>query len=246
MPEAESASAGAEERVPTSAGIPRLPPIVVLVGCAIGIAAVLAAAVIGSEVLEKPVYVFLEEPTQDGPDPWYSGVVSTAGALLWWSAATVSYVTAWIARASRAPGAGFWLGMAVLSTVLSLDDLFLLHEYVFPTHFHVPERVTASTYALTVVVLAIVYRSYVRTLPWQLGVTALAFFGVSLVIDDAYPGGERWQQILVLEEGAKLAGIAMWTLFVVWASLSVLLDSTRRGQSAPEASSRRAGSVSIP
>jgi hypothetical protein len=227
--EAEHVPAGAEETAWKRTLVP-LPPMIVLAACVGGVAMVLAAAVIGSEVLEKPLYVFLEEPTQDGPDPWYSGVVSTTGALLWWSAATVSYVTAWIARDRRAGRVGFWIGMAVLSTVLAIDDLFLLHEYVVPAHLHLSERFTAGAYAVAVLVIAAAYRSYLRSLPWQLGVTALVFFAVSLGIDDAYYGGKRWEQMLLLEEGAKLLGIANWTLFLVWASRSVLLGSHDGGQ----------------
>lgn len=201
--------------------VPRV-PLWVVVGCALGVVALLLAALAGSEVLEKPLQLFLVEPTSDGRYPWYTGVVSTTGALLWWTAATVSYVTAWIAHATRRGPVGFWLGSAVLSTILALDDLYQGHEYVYPKFLHVQQEVTAVIYAGALVALLVVYRSYVRTLPWRVGLASLAFFVVSQYIDFRFEI-DQTERMLFLEEATKLAGIAAWALFFVWASQSVLL-----------------------
>jgi hypothetical protein len=205
-----------------TAVVPRL-PLWVAVSCAAGVVALLGAVLVGAEVLDKQLLVFLVEPASIGSNLWYSGVVSTTGALLWWSAATVCFVTAWVARASGRGYAGFWLGMAALSTVFTFDDLYQGHEYVIKTFLHLPETVTATVYGLALVVLVVAYRSYVRTLPWRIGLVALAFFAVSEAIDFRNEQDELWAVMLFLEEATKFAGIAAWALFFVWASQSVLL-----------------------
>ena len=222
-----AASAAHDDPQSLAARGSRLPSPAVLAVCFAGVGALLAAAAIGAEILEKPLTVFLEEPAQDGSDVWYAGLVSTAGALLWWSAATVSYVTAWVARERRAGVAGFWLGAGVLSTVLALDDLFLLHEYVVPTHFHASERFVVLGYTIAASGLVLTYRRYLRTLPWSLALVALAFFGVSLAIDDVYKGGPTFERYLFVEEATKLLDITAWTLFFVWASRPLLLGLQR-------------------
>jgi len=81
--------------------------------------AFLGAIVVAHEVLDKPLLVFIVEPASIGTNIWYAGVLSTTGGLLWWTAASVSYVTAWISRVTGVGAAGFWLGLAVLTTVLA-------------------------------------------------------------------------------------------------------------------------------
>lgn len=205
-----------------TAVVPRL-PLWVAVSCAAGVVALLGAVLVGAEVLDKQLLVFVVEPASIGSNLWYSGVVSTTGALLWWSAATVCFVTAWVARASGRGYAGFWLGMAVLSTVFTFDDLYQGHEYVIKTFLHVPETVTATVYGLALVVLVVTYRSYGPMLPWRIGLVALAFFALSEAIDFRNEQDELWAVMLFLEEATKFAGIAAWALFFVWASQSVLL-----------------------
>ena len=230
MSEAQTPTAVHPEAEGAIAVVPRA-PLWVVAAAAAAVVALLVAVLIGSEVLEKPLLVFLVEPQSDGSDPWYAGVVSTTGALLWWTAATVSYVTAWIARATGAGHAGFWLGMAALSTALAFDDLYQGHEYVVPTFLHLSEHVTVTVYAVTLVALIAANRSYVRTLPWRIGLTALIFFAISEAIDYRNEQDELWAEMLFLEEGTKLAGIAAWALFFVWGSQSVLLG---RGSTTPQ------------
>jgi hypothetical protein len=203
----------------------------VALGCVLGVVAFLSAALVGAEIVDKPLQLLLVEPTSDGRYPWYAGIVSTTGAMLWWTAATVSFLTAWIARATRSGPVGFWLGAAALSTVLALDDLYQGHEYLYPTFLHVPQKVSAVMYAAALAALIVVYRSYVRTLPWRVGLTALVFFAVSQSID-FLTEEDQSERMLFLEEATKLAGIAAWALFFVWASQSVLL--ARRHGATPQ------------
>jgi hypothetical protein len=206
--------------------VPPLPTWIALTCCG-AVLAFLGAIVVAHEVLDKPLLVFIVEPASIGTNIWYAGVLSTTGGLLWWTAASVSYVTAWISRVTGAGAAGFWLGLAVLTTVLALDDLFQGHEIFYRVYLHLPEEVSGAIYAVVAAALAIVYRSYLRTLPWRIALVALALFSFSEALDFLYPQGDTEYELL-LEDGSKFAGIAAWALFVVWGSQAVLLHGVRR------------------
>jgi hypothetical protein len=205
---------------------PPLPAWIALTASA-AVLAFLGAIVVASEVLDKPLLVFIVEPASIGASIWYAGVLSTTGALLWWSAATVSYVTAWIAKATGAGPAGFWLGLGVLTTVLALDDLYQGHEYVYRVYLHLPEEGSGAIYAAAAAGLAFVYRWYLRKLPWTIALVALVLFTISEAIDFLVEEGDT-QYVLLLEDGTKFAGIAAWALFAVWGSQAVLLNGIRR------------------
>ena len=206
--------------------VPPLPTWIALTCCG-AVLAFLGAIVVAHEVLDKPLLVFIVEPASIGTNIWYAGVLSTTGGLLWWTAASVSYVTAWISRVTGVGAAGFWLGLAVLTTVLALDDLFQGHEIFYRVYLHLPEEVSGAIYAVVAGALAIVYRSYLRTLPWRIALVALALFSFSEALDFLYPQGDTEYELL-LEDGTKFAGIAAWALFVVWGSQAVLLHGIRR------------------
>ena len=206
--------------------VPPLPTWIALTCCG-AVLAFLGAIVVAHEVLDKPLLVFIVEPASIGTNIWYAGVLSTTGGLLWWTAASVSYVTAWISRVMGVGAAGFWLGLAVLTTVLALDDLFQGHEIFYRVYLHLPEEVSGAIYAVAAGALAIVYRSYLRTLPWRIALVAVALFSFSEALDFLYPQGDTEYELL-LEDGSKFAGIAAWALFVVWGSQAVLLHGVRR------------------
>jgi hypothetical protein len=174
----------------------------------------LGVIVVAHDVLDKPLLVFIVEPASIGTNIWYAGVLSTTGGLLWWTAATVSYVTAWISRVTGIGSAGFWLGLAVLTTVMALDDLYQLHEVFYRVYLHLPEEVSGAMYAVAATALVIAYRSYLRTLPWRIALVAVALFSVSEALDFLYPQGDTGYELL-LEDGTKFAGIAAWALFAV-------------------------------
>ena len=109
----------------------------------------------------------------------------------------------------------------------ALDDLFQGHEIFYRVYLHLPEEVSGAIYAVVAAALAIVYRSYLRTLPWRIALVALALFSFSEALDFLYPQGDTEYELL-LEDGSKFAGIAAWALFVVWGSQAVLLHGVRR------------------
>ena len=90
-----------------------------------------------------PIKLLLRDANAEAHDPtlgllFFQGAFSNVGILLWWTAAIVSAFTYFLlrivlrTRATTRLSKTFLLYMALFTGVLVLDDLFMLHEEVFP------------------------------------------------------------------------------------------------------------------
>ena len=114
-----------------------------------------------------------------------------------------------------------FLGAAGLLTgLLAVDDLFLVHENVLPA-FGVPQPVTYGAYAaLGLAYLLVSWREILRHNVVLLG-AAIVLLGTSALID-WFVHSDHPSRIL-LEDGAKLAGICAWAGFHVLAAWTILV-----------------------
>lgn len=102
---------------------------------------------------------------------------------------------------------------ALLTGFLGIDDLIMLHDSVFP-RLGVPEMVTFSVYGvLGLAYLTANWRLIQREEPW-LFLAAVGFLVLSLAVDaTGNDARELWKHLL--EEGAKLMGVAGWCVWHV-------------------------------
>ncbi len=94
-----------------------------------------------------------------------------------------------------------------MTLVLGIDDVFLLHEKVFPW-FGVPEEAVVGSYAGFVLFYLVKFYSVILKTEYVLLVMALSFFGLSATLDLVQPHGSY-----LLEDGAKLVGIVSWLAY---------------------------------
>ena len=89
-----------------------------------------------------PIMDFTRDPLSVMDAPFYIGIVSNIGIVFWAAGATICFFAS--AIVSRLPhssnSTNFLLFGGIITTVLLLDDLFLLHEQVFPQYFHTSEK----------------------------------------------------------------------------------------------------------
>lgn len=180
-----------------------------------------------------PVAHLLKDPGALRPGPWYLGAVSYVGILLWTAAATLClFARKLLPRVEEAEVRSFLLASALLSAVLGLDDLFMLHDSLAPAYLGVPEKVVVLGYGA----LALGYVVRFRRLVWRTEyfplLVAGGFFALSVGVDALDVDDTRF---LLVEDGAKLAGIAGWCSYLghmagqaVRASLAPV-----RGESSP-------------
>ena len=150
------------------------------------------------------------------------GFVSTAGVILWAVTAATSLLCAAVLAITRSPLkiVLFPLLAGLLTTWLTLDDAFLLHETVLPA-FGVPQNGVLALYVL----LAGAYfwtnwKNIFKYDFWILGMGAAAL-ATSLAVDTIFHSLEA--SLVLLEDSAKFFGIFCWTSFHVTTFAKILV-----------------------
>ena len=161
---------------------------------------------------------FTSDPSATVGEPSYIGLVSNVGILLWSGAAALCFFAFAMLR-RRIPNekklSSFLLFSGLLTTLLLLDDLFLLHSNVHGS-LDVPNWLILAGYMAIGFLYLIRFAATIRETEYVPLIFALGFFGLSAVVD-ATPGNYSGQQLA--EEGAKLLGIVSWAVYLVRVSL---------------------------
>lgn len=152
---------------------------------------------------------------------FYYGLVSNLGVMIWTAGAGICLFTSVLlfSRARPRSEVLFFAAAAVFTGWLTLDDLFMLHEWVLPD-YGVPQTVTFGSYAAVAVVYSLLSWRYILALRPVLMASALGLLGSSVVID-ALVHTEGKTQVF-FEDGTKLLGILAWTSFHVLAAFEMI------------------------
>ena len=190
-----------------------------------GIALGLAAALIGvvlyiHTTAEVPMGTLTRDPLSGKPA--HRGLLSQAGILLWAAGAAVCLLAARVLRGG--PGATFMLAAGAITAAVCIDDAFLLHDEVLPL-VGVPEELIYAGYLGMILVFLLAFRRQILGSAYGVLLLALAFLGVSVVCD---AWGLPWLDPYLLEDGAKFAGITLWTAY-----LFTTADSYLKGRIPP-------------
>ncbi|PHK98881.1 hypothetical protein CGL56_10495 [Neolewinella marina] len=147
--------------------------------------------------------------------PVSHGLFSQLGIILWslgiGSLMLVLFTAPYDYRWSR----GFVCYSMVVTLTLALDDAFRIHETLFAEVLGVGEGLAFAIYFLLITGYFTIYPRHILHSPWPLMVIALGLFAVSMGIDQT-PGLANYvgyDEMFLLEDGSKLAGIIFWTLY---------------------------------
>jgi hypothetical protein len=177
-------------------------------------------------LIEDPAFVF--------KGPLYTGAFVYLGVLGWWAAAVATGITGGLLAAR-----GWWgcarpvLLLALVSTVLAVDDMFQLHEGVLDGRLGVPQYASFAAYSL--VLAAFVWRNadFVRESDWLLLSLFVVFISSSAVLDVVGDVADTHHD--AAEEGLELTGTLAWTLYCLRCALRYLtvVKPPRRDDSVP-------------
>lgn len=199
----------------------------VVVAGAVAVAAavaVIGAFAAGAAVLGEPFSVFSKEPAETFPGMRYAGSFANLVSVVWLTGAVAAVVggTA-LCRSGRAATGRFLLVGGLLVGVLVADDLFLLHESVYPK-IGIPEEAVYLAYGVGTAAFGWFYRRHLgREL--LLLVAAVGFWVVSVASDVVQEMG--WGQSYIVEDGSKAVGVVLWTVMLVRLTLAALTDAMR-------------------
>lgn len=155
-----------------------------------------------------PIGELTRDPIAVVEAPIYTGFFSQAGIFFWAASATVSLFCAMLLYGQkREPTLQkfyFFSGLFVL--LLGLDDIFLLHEVVFPM-IGISEKAILSMYLIIALSYAIGFVKIILQTDYVLLFIAAFFFGISVILDVTNISG---LDPYLWEDGAKMTGIISW------------------------------------
>ncbi|MEM9090270.1 MAG: hypothetical protein AAGC93_16165 [Cyanobacteria bacterium P01_F01_bin.53] len=198
-----------------------------------------------------PIEYFTKDPATIAHHPEYYGSLSNIGVLLWNASAVVCFLGAlqlrilgknWLEKerlgknfdninAKYRNASYFLMGFGLLSTVLCLDDLFLLHESIIFNKFGLPEEAAFLAYAIALIFLLVRFRKILlKRSPIALG-ASLVLFAASIGTDKLPPSAlVSEQDLYLIEDGMKLLAIFLWLSYFAWVTLELMLDSLKLGK----------------
>lgn len=162
---------------------------------------------------EVPVDDLMRDPAAIASLPPYIGFFSNLGILLWCAAATLCLFTTLILwRANRQRSLTIFLFYSGLWTLLlTLNDLYLLHETVLPKLLSVPEEAILVAYGIAFCTYLVRFRRTIFSTPsWGWLGLALGLFFASLTIDLWLAGFMSGPIKVFIEDGFKAFGIVSW------------------------------------
>ncbi|MFV0260013.1 MAG: hypothetical protein ACK5PP_16370 [Acidimicrobiales bacterium] len=173
-----------------------------------------------------PQEQLLLDPNAFGGIPWYTGMVSNLGVVGWTVGAVAACFGCWTARIGGRRGAERMLsGGALLTTVLTLDDLFQFHA-VAAHQLDVPKQAVVGVYGLLLLAWVAENRVELSRSPWPLLAAALTTFAVSNLVDRFGGRSSIW---LVMEDAAKFLGILAWAAFFTVTTAAITRSLIRPG-----------------
>lgn len=176
-----------------------------------GLGALTITAILASYSLDDTQ--LLLDPTAVAGLPWYTGLISNLGVLGWTLGAVAAAGAAHVAHlGGRDSAAAFLRQGALLTALLTLDDLFQLHSSALPKLFGISKLLVLFVYALLGLTwVAVHHREILRT-RWLILLGAIAPIGLSVVFDQLGTGAGDW---LVVEDAAKFLGVLAWASYFV-------------------------------
>ena len=162
-----------------------------------------------------------------------SGILSSLGVLTWCITASICFFAAlFLHKMRRYPEYSLLFNTGLLTSYLTLDDAFLIHERLAPDILRIDEKVV---YAILLVFILFYLKSFWLTIlrtRYSLFIASLILLGSSLILD-VLPWPEEllggWQYLL--EDGLKWLGIVSWCIYFVKTSFDYMVDCASNADS---------------
>lgn len=153
----------------------------------------------------------------------FIGAISNLGILFWCAASVISFFAATILLKKNINKKFFFMLFSGLITfILLMDDLFMLHEEIFPKMFNISEKIVYSSYLAMMAVYFIIFRYEIIKSDFSVLFLACGFFALSIGADVILP--QKGIQFLI-EDGFKLFGIIIWLVFFAKTSYKLVIES---------------------
>lgn len=177
-----------------------------------------------------PLAMFTRDPADiTGTSP-FLGVLSHIDILLWCATTSICCFSFFIFRKKGSKWtAAFFLVSAIITGWLMLDDLFLLHERIFPRHLHWRQRYIYLSYMVLILGYLAIFRELIFNNNFLLLALSLGFFFLSVSVDCISAKCEGLIPLYHLfEDGFKLFGLTGWLGYFADKSLHMMFRADQR------------------
>lgn len=167
--------------------------------------------VLVATLTDNPIWKLAKDPAEVENFPPYIGMLSNWSVILWTIAAAICLFSAVLLKQQKAPDATFKF-IAIsggFSLLLGIDDLYLLHDRVFPRLFHIPENFFYILYIFAFLAYLIYFIPQILKYEYLLFGAALLFFVFSRRSFIALP----FDRFMTTGDMLKYFGIVFWLAF---------------------------------
>jgi len=183
---------------------------------------VLALLALGADRLDRPLADLTRDPTSAAGASFYLGYGSNLMIAGWLAGAAVALCAGAALRGFSADS-GALLAAGALTAVIGLDDLFQFHEELAPAA-GIPQKLVLAVYAAAAAWVAWRHGSWLLARGFA-PLLAAVLLGVSVGVDLLDPEHETLPH--AAEDGPKLLGIALWSVYLSRVALSALTARMR-------------------
>jgi hypothetical protein len=169
----------------------------------------------------RRVWYFTTDPFVLGNLPFYAGILSNVGILLWCAAAAICFFSAVVLnRNDQARDWRLFLFISgILTSLLLFDDLFQMHKIFYPKLFHFAEVFIYCVYGIFVLWYLVHFKKQIRETEFLLLAFSLVFFVLAVIFDtlNLLPRGHT-----AFSDGLKLLGIVSWFTYFIRTSFNAV------------------------
>jgi hypothetical protein len=174
-----------------------------------------------------PIGNLTRDPLVVAKGKFYFGALSSLGILGWMATSTICMCTYYMLSDSRDKKTrSFFLFSGIFTLFLLFDDLFMIHDVIFPHYLGISEKVVLALYPILTAYLLIYYRGRIASSSYARLFIALAFLGLSNAVDTIFPKVNDLD--LIFEDGFKFLGIIGWAIYFFDTAFTVLNYEIKR------------------
>jgi hypothetical protein len=213
-----------------------------LIGAYVPALVVILSIIIYALATDKRVWYFTEDPFVLGNLPFYAGVLSSLGNLLWGAAATICFFSFGVLPKEQSRFRPFLLVSGLFTSLLLFDDQFQLHRIFYIKYFHLTTKAVLAGYGLLTLGYLMYFRKVITETEYLVLGLALFFLGAAVLFDTMplLPRGRT-----AFSDFLKFFGIVTWVAYFARMGWQALRDACKGDfaidKAAPPASVPSAG-----
>ncbi len=159
--------------------------------------------------------ILSRDPIQLLNGKFYFGLLSNTGIVFWCGAASILFFTAKLSFAQSRPKkrSSFFIVSGLLTLLMLIDDLFLLHDVIFPDYLNIDEKIFYVIYGLSVILIFYFYFQIIMKSDYILLLLAFGLLAITAFVDVLIAIGIDLPYPYAIEDGCKFLGIISWFIY---------------------------------